>query len=191
MSQMSELSKTINFESAAFSVFSRLVEGQGPGLMALWGGTPDNPKKANKSYFLNMIQQVEISPETVKPFVPAFVWEILADIEPEHYQCVRLKEDSGLSPYALYPTPLSVVLPLALSKAAYRRGLKPASQIVILADDLQEFMRFNRASNEEFLTKLGQELDKQAEISFVGASQLPWDAREVLGQNRVLALGWD
>ncbi|KTB47428.1 hypothetical protein DEALK_02730 [Dehalogenimonas alkenigignens] len=190
MSQMTELAKTVNFENAAYSVFSRLVQGQGPGLMVLWGGTPDNPEKANKSYFLNMIQQVEDSPETVKSYVPAFVWEILADLEPGHYQCVRLKEDSGLSPYALYPMPLSIVLPLALAKAAYRRGLKPASHIVILADDLQEFMRFNRASNEEFLTKLGQELDKQAEISFIGASQMTWNAK-ILGDDRILALGWD
>ena len=191
MSQMTELAKTINFESAAFSVFSRLVQGQGPGLMVLWGGAPGHPKKVNKSYFLNMVQQVESGPETVKAFVPSFVWEILENLEPDHYQCVRLKEDSGLTPYALYPTPLSIVLPLALSKAAYRKGLRPAGQIVILGDDLQEYMRFNRSANEEFLAEFGQELDKQAELTFIGASQLTWNAKEVLGQNRVLPLGWD
>jgi len=191
MSQMTELSETINFGTVAFKVFSRLAQGQGPGLMVLWGGTPDNPKKTNKSYFLNMVQQVESSPKTVEAFVPAFVWEILEDLQPDHYQCVRLREDSGLSPYALYPTPLSVVLPLALSNAVYRRGLKPMRQIVVLADELQEYMRFNQRANEEFLAKFGQELDKQAELTFIGASQLTWNAKEVLGQNRVLPLGWD
>ena len=60
------LEKTMNFPSAANKVFQRLILGEGPGLLVLWGGLPGEPKKANKTYFLNTVEAFQKGPAPAK-----------------------------------------------------------------------------------------------------------------------------
>lgn len=59
LGKLNELIKTMNFESTALAVFNRLVLENGPGLFVLWGGNPGEVKKANKSYFMDMVEAFE------------------------------------------------------------------------------------------------------------------------------------
>ncbi len=192
MSELSELFKAMNFESTAHTVFERLINGNGPGLLVLWGGSPGEAIKANKTYFLNMVETFQKGAKPAKPHASDYLWDLLKQLEPDHYQCVRVKEDSNLSDYALYQTPLSVAISLALAGAVNRRGLTVARNIVILCDDIHEFMRRpHLQANEEFLRELASSLDKQTVVTFLGASRLTWNAKAIVGQERALALGWD
>ena len=55
-SKIQVLIKTMNFEYAAAAVFNRLIDGNEPGMLVLCGGYPGDVKKANKSYFLDMVE---------------------------------------------------------------------------------------------------------------------------------------
>jgi len=185
--------KTMNFESTAFTVFQRLVLGEGPGLLVLWGGSPDNPVKANKSYFLEMVETLAKGAMPVKPYVTDQLEQLLAQLESGHYQCVRVIEDSALVlPHSkIYKIPLAVAVPLAVAGAVNRRGLSTGRNMVILCDDIHKFMEYNKRENEQFLKELATFLDSQTNVTFLGASQLIWHAKTILSWERVLNLGWD
>ena len=102
-----------------------------------------------------------------------------------------MKEDSLLPENALYQTPLSALVPLALAGAINRKGMVREHNVVILCDDIHEFVRYNPQVNEQFLRDLAQALDKQTTLTFIGSSRLDWDAKTILGDERVLPLGWD
>jgi hypothetical protein len=195
--KLNQLKKTMNFGSTAYKVFQRLILGDSPGLLVVWGGLPDDKVKANKTYFLEMVETFAEGPKLAKHFssnlMLAGLHELLEQLKPGHYQCVRVKEDCHrhLPEDELYQTPLAVAVALALAGAAYRRGLAPSRKVVVLCDDIHKFMRYNRQANEQFLRDLAQSLDNQTAFTFVGASRLDWDAKAVLGYERALPLGWD
>lgn len=193
-SKISQLAKkTMNFESTAFTVFQRVILGEGHGLLVLWGGSPDNPVKANKGYFLEMVETFAKGALPAKLYVSEYLWELLGQLESGHYQYVRVIEDCSvfLPHNKIYETPLAVAVPMALAGAVYRRGLNSGRKIVILCDDIQEFMRYNQAANQKFLVELARSFDSQTTVTFLGASQLTWDAKANLGSARALPLGWD
>ena len=115
----------------------------------------------------------------------------MAPLQPDHYQCVSVIKDCASSGDNIYKTPMAVAVPLALAWAAYRRGLAAGRNLVILCDDIDRFMEHDRQSNEQFLRELAILLDGQTSITFLGASRLTWNAKTVLGSDRVLPLGWD
>jgi len=86
-------------------------------------------------------------------------------------------------------TSMSVAVPLAIAGAACRRGLITGRNIVILCDNIDEFMRHG-STNEQFLREFGASLDGQKMVTFLGASRKTWDAEHKL-PGRSLALGWD
>ena len=193
LSKIKQLVKIMNFDFAALTVFNRLVLGEGPGLLVLCGGNPGDKVKVNKSYFLDMVEAFEqgAAPSVVS-ILPEQLQEVLQQLEPGHYQCVRVKEDCHLSSCSnIYRMPLSIAVPLAIAGAAHRRGLAEDCNLVILCDDIQEFMHHNQGDNERFLRELATSLDNQASITFLGASQLIWNANKALDSSKVLPLGWD
>ncbi|MFC1875423.1 hypothetical protein ACFLY3_04690 [Chloroflexota bacterium] len=78
MSEMSDLANTINFENTAYKVFSRLVLDDGPGLLVVRGGWPGKLPKANKTYFLNIVENFQ------KGMKPGFLPELLAISKMRH-----------------------------------------------------------------------------------------------------------
>ena len=186
-----ELEKTMNFPSTANKVFQRLILGEGPGLLVLWGGLPSEPKKANKTYFLNTVKVFQKGPAAAKQFASSEFWALVAPLKAGHYQCVSVVEDCASSSSKIYETPMAVAVPMALAWAAHRRGLAAGRNLVILCDNIDQFMEHNMQSNEKFLRELAIVLDGQKVITFLGASRKTWDAEQVLGLGRALALGWD
>ena len=122
---------------------------------------------------------------------------LLQQLEPGKYRCVRVLEDTRLaSNENVYAVPLSIIVPLAIAGAVYRKGYEDGHNLVILCDDLQKFMEYHRAENEQYLRDLSLWLNRQSIVTFLGASQLTWDAKTALDSdpsngNHVLALGWD
>ncbi len=148
-SKIKALTKTMNFEYTAATVFNRLIHTDGPGLLVLWGGYPGDVKKANKSYFLDMVETFgkEIPEHTLNMFSEN-LHNVLQQLEPGRYQCVRVLEDTHLAANEnIYAVPLSIVVPLAIAGASYRKGLEDGRNLVILCDDLQKFMQHHRAEN--------------------------------------------
>jgi hypothetical protein len=189
--KLSALKETMNFESTAFTVYTRLIQGKGPGLFVVWGGEPNGPK-TNKTYFLNAVESFQTGAKAAKPFVPDFLWNLLEQLEPSFYQCIDVIKDCPVQHHGnIYQTPLSIALPMAVATAACRRGLEAGRKIVILCDNIEQFMEHNRQANEQFLRELARSLDNQTKITFLGASQLTWDAKGVLGSDYALPLGWD
>lgn len=97
---------------------------------------------------------------------------------------------------SIYEIPLSVAVPLAIAGAAHRRGLVDGRNLVILCDDIQEFMKYNMRANEQYLHDLSLWLDRQTIVTFLGASRLTWNAKAALDsdpskEGHALALGWD
>lgn len=182
----------MNFESAAYSVFQRLIIGEGSGLLVLWGGEPSEEQKAGKTSFLKMVDAFQNGAAPAKPYVSKYpyLWKLLAQLEPGHYQCVWVEGDFPLEKSKLYQTPLAVAVPLAIAGAVHRRGLSSGRNIVILCDDIDEFMRYGGNANEKFLHDFGDSLDEQKVVTFLGASRKSWDANHKL-PGRWLALGWD
>jgi len=123
-SKLNELVKTINFQYCAYMVFSRIIKDQGQGLLILWGGNPGDVKKVNKSYFLDMVEDFEkgVPPGAVN-ILPEELQELLQQLEPDQYQCIRVKEDcivpTGENVYAM---PLSIAVPLTIAGAIRRGG---------------------------------------------------------------------
>lgn len=182
------LKNTMHFESRATTVFERLIHGQGPGLLVLWGPT----KIANKTYFLNIVEAFQKSASPAKEFVSSELWRLLGEMKPRHYQCVNVIKDCPVPRNTtIYRIPLAVVVPLALAVAARERGLVKKRNIVILCNDIHEFIQHNKQENEQFLRELAGALDKQTGITFLGASRLDWNVKAALGWERVLQLGWD
>jgi hypothetical protein len=120
------------------------------------------------------------------------VWDLLQQMEPDDYHCLRLIEDSSLPAGSLYQRPLSAVVVAALAGAIFRRGWVTGRRVVMLCDNIQEFMQYNRTANEEFLRSLANTLDNQTAFTVIGASRMgAWDAEAVLGSDHVINLGWD
>ena len=190
---LGNLKETMHFESTATQVFERLIHGQGPGLLVLYGPSV----KANKTYFLKTVEAFQNGSSGAKKFVSAELWRLLVQLEVGSYQCVSVQEDFPVPPNSnIYRTPLSIVVPMALAEAAQKRGLHSGRNIVIMCDDLHEFMAHNKQMNEQFLVELARFLDNQSKITFLGASRLKhawpnWDVQAVLPWGHVLPLGWD
>lgn len=197
-SKINALINTLNFESTALTVFNRLILETGPGLLVLWGGNQGDTKKANKSYFLDMVEAFElgVSPAALD-ILPDSLQNLLQQLDPRHYQCVRVKGDCpSLAGNAVYSPPLSVTVPLTIAGAANRRGLASGRNLVILCDDMQEFMKYNTRANERYLQDLSMWLKRQSVVTFLGASRLTWNAKTALASDpsdgdHVLPLGWD
>ena len=192
LTELTELSQTPNFDSALYKVFSRLINGEGPGLLVLWGGVPGEIKKANKGYFLNLVEIFQRGVKASESQFSEYVWNLLQQLEPDDYHCIRVIENSPLPKSSLYQTPLSVTLPLAIAGAVHRNGWVTGRKMVILCDNFQEFIRFNKQANEQYLRDLAPALDLQTDMTFIGASRMVgWDAESVLGSDRLVNLGWD
>ena len=122
---------------------------------------------------------------------------LLQQLEPGKYRCVRVLEDTRLaSNENVYAVPLSIIVPLAIAGAVYRKGYEDGHSLVILCDDLQKFMEYHRAENEQYLRDLSLWLNRQSIVTFLGASQLTWDGKTALAYDlskgdHVLQLGWD
>jgi hypothetical protein len=192
------LSQTEGFGKAAQKVFSRLVLGKGPGLMILWGGMPGDMEKTNKSYFLDLVEALSAGPEIAKPYVPDYVWEILRQLEPNRYQCIRIKEDSGLDDFDLYASPLSTLMPIAIARAAGKHGIKPGRDIIVICDELEKYIPEHKQMNERFLLYMSITLNGmpiflgETSLTFLGAAKSTWDANSALGglaSEDVLTLG--
>jgi len=151
----------------------------------LWGGQPGDTKKANKSYFLDMVEafEEEIPGYGVNMFSEN-LRNLLQQLDPGQYRCVRVLEDTHLAPNeTLYDVPLSIVVPLAIAGAVNRKGFEDGHNLVILCDDLQKFMQHHRAENEQYLRDLSLWLNRQSVVTFLGASRLTWDAKTALDSN--------
>ena len=199
--RLRNLKKTINFETVATQVFNRLIHGQGPGLLVLYGPPPPENKKANKTYFLDVVEAFQQGcPLIAKDSVSAELWSLLSRLHTDMYQCVNIVntiKEFNLEPGATsYRIPLGVTTSVALAIAAHANGMEPGGKVVILCDDLHEFMGFNKEANEQFLIELSRVLDNRKEMTFLAAARLKgvypyWDALAVLGFEHVLNLGWD
>lgn len=197
-SKIKALTQTINFEYAAATVFNRLIYTDGPGLLILWGGHPGDVKKANKSYFLSMVEafEEEIPKNTLNMFSEN-LRNILLQLNMGRYQCVRVGEDTQLAANEnIYAVPLSIVVPLTIAGAIYRKGFREGRKLVILCNDLQNFTQYNLTENEQYLRNLSLWLNRQSLVTFIGASQITWNAKAALDLDpfavkHVISLGWD
>ncbi len=188
---------TINFEPAAIKVFLRLIRNDGPGLLVLQGGEP-GIKPANKSLFLGMVQEFTDGASSEKTFLSSYypdLWDLLEQLDSHHYyQCCDVKQilKRTMSEDEIYSTPLSVAVTYALAFEGKAHGFTPYRKMVILCDNIEKYMRFNKESNENYLRDLASKLDGQQEVTFLGATQLIWyEAESVLGSERLIPLGGD
>lgn len=188
---LSYLKNTMHFESVATRVFERIVGGQGHGLMILQG--PSNV--ANKSFFLNMVKAFSTGvPPDAKLYFSSHLQRLLAEVDMSHYQCVDIKEDCPIGLSNLYAFPLYLTLPLSLASASRKRGLKKGHKIVVLCDDLQEFLRHNEAEQLVFLGQVAGLIRDYKELTFLGAYTLNWNGKGLENtalSDYVLALGYD
>lgn len=196
--RLSNLEKTINFETVATQVFNRLIHGQGPGLLVLYG--PDI--KANKTYFMDVVEAFQQGcPPIAKDFVSSELWSLLSRLHTDMYQCINLVnviKEFDLEPGATssYRIPLGVTISVALAITAQASGLEKGGKVVILCDDLPKFLEYNTEANEQFLIELSRVLSNRKEMTFLAAARLKeaspyWDAPALLGSEHVLNLGWD
>ncbi|MBI2859860.1 MAG: hypothetical protein HYX90_12395 [Chloroflexi bacterium] len=191
------LVKAMNFESAAYAVFQRLILGEGPGLLVVWGGQPNEPVKANKSYFLDMVESFQNGMTVSQEAVPDSLRDLFGQLKPGQYQCVRVAKQYLLLNGKPYHAPLAVAVTTALATTAQRPGLEVGRHVVLLCDDLHAFMydKSNGLLDQIFLKRLAQYLDNQKSITFLGASQLGWAANKALDAElpgtHTLPLGWD
>lgn len=201
--QLNDLTKnTINFEMVAIQVFNRLILGDGPGLLVLYGPPHETPypgeKKGNKGYFLNVVEAFQQGcPSIVKDFVSTELWSLLSLLRPDMYQCVKIIniiKEFNLDPHThSYRVPLGVTTSVAMAIAAQENGLEKGQKVVFLCDDLHEFMGYNKEANEQFLKELSCILDNRKEITFLAAARLRKDPywAMLLGSEHILNLGWD
>jgi hypothetical protein len=188
MSELEELTETPNFENAATRVFERLILGKGPGLMVLRGGRENGPK-ANKTYFLNLVEKLAEGPEDFKPLVSESLWELFRKLRPGHYQCVRIDRDWPLPSDELYSSPISVVIPITMSEVVRKRGLVRGRNTVILCDDIHEFNKWHLQGNEKYLLEMAMELDMQTSLTFIGTTRVSWEAKYLSNLDKVIKLG--
>jgi len=169
---LSYLRNTVNFEPAFSQVFERVLHGNGNGLIILQGPS----KIANKSFFLNLVSafQKGVHP-SVRGYFPSHLSRLLDDIDASGYQCVNIKNDCPPQVTKTYGTvyrvPLYIALPFSLTFASQMRGLKKGSKMVILCDDLHEFISHNKESNMTFLKQLSGLLFDQKNLTFIAAYQ--------------------
>ena len=199
--RLSNLEKTINFETVATQVFNRLIHGHGPGLLVLYGPPPPEDVKANKTYFLDIVEAFQQGcPPIAKDFVSSELWSLLSRLHTDMYQCINIVniiKEFNLEPGATsYRIPLGVTASVALAIAAQANGLEKGGNVVILCDDLHKFMGYNKEANEQFLIALSCVLNDRKEMTFLAAARLKeaypcWDAPALLGSEYVLNLGWD
>ena len=148
--------QTINFEAAASKVFQRLIRGNGPGLLMLQGGYPTG-KKANKSLFLGMVQEFEEGAESEESFLSDKFPDLsglLEEIDSHEYQCFDVKQiwkrfTSNDNEDKIFQIPLSVVVTYALAFEGKAHGFTTYRPVVILCDDIEKFMRYNKESRRQ------------------------------------------
>ena len=189
---LSYLQKTMHFESVFRQVFERIVGGRGHGLMILQGPS----KIANKSFFLKMVKAFQKGvPPNAKVYFSSDLQRLLAEVDTSDYQCVDIKEDCPIKPHSnIYRVPLYLALPFSLASASQKRGLKKGHKIVILCDDLQEFIPHNQESNMTFLKQLAELTYNRMEITFLGAYTLDIYGKgleKTALSSHILPLGYD
>ncbi len=100
---------------------------------------------------------------------------LLDEINVNPYQCVDIKKDCPpqvTKTYGtLYRVPLYMALPFCLTSASQMRGLKKGSKMVILCDDLHDFILQNMESNMTFLKQLAGLLFDHKNLTFVATYQ--------------------
>jgi len=169
---ISYLKNTVNFEPALSQVFERVLHGNGNGLIILQGPS----KIANKSFFLNLVDAFQKGvPPSVKGYFRSNLSRLLDDIDASGYQCVSIKNDCPPQVAKTYGTvyrvPLYIALPFSLTSASQMRGLKKGSKVIILCDDLHEFIPHNKESNMTFLKQLAGLLFGQKNLTLIAAYQ--------------------
>lgn len=189
---LGHLQKTMNFELVASKVFGRVTHGEGQGLIIVQGPSGI----ANKTFFLNTVKAFQKGvPSCANTYFSDDLQRLLAEVDISHYQCVDIKEDYPSGIYDnLYRVPLYIALPLSLASASQKRGLKEGHKIVVLCDDLHEFIPHNQESNLTFLKQLAELLHNLKDITFLGAYTLNYYGKgleDTVLSNYVLALGYD
>ena len=169
---LSYLKNTVNFEPAFSQVFERILHGNGNGLIILQGPS----KIANKSFFLNLVDAFQKGvPPSVRGYFPSHLSRLLDDIDASSYQCVNINKDCPPQVTKTYGTvyrvPLYIALPFSLTSASQMRGLKKGRKMVILCDDLHEFIPHNKESNMTFLKQLAGLLLDQKNLTLIAAYQ--------------------
>lgn len=161
---LSCLQNTENFESVFRHVFERVMHGKGYGLLILKGPS----KEANKSYFLNMVKAFQDGvPLKAKQYFSDDLQRLLGEVDVSQYQCVDIKEDCPMD--NVLGVPLYLTLPFSLASASQKRGLKKAHKIIVLCDDLQEFLGNNEKEQMLFLGQIANFTNSYKEITFLGA----------------------
>jgi len=133
-----------------------------------------SPQVANKSFFLNLVGAFQKGvPSGVKGSFPSTLSRLLDEINVSHYQCVDIKKDCPPQVTktfgTVYRVPLYIALPFSLTSVSQMRGLKKGNKIVILCDDLHEFIPHNKESNMTFLKQLAGLLLDQKNLTFIAA----------------------
>lgn len=188
---LSYLQKTMHFESVFRQVFERIVGGQGHGLIIIQGPS----EIANKSFFLKMVKAFQKGvPPNAKEYFSSDLQRLLAQVDTSHYQCVDIKEDCPIGASDLCAIPLYLTLPLSLASASQKRGLKKGRRVVVLCDDLHEFLRHNQTEQMVFLGQIAGLARDYKELMLLGAYALDWNGKGLENtalSEYVLALGYD
>jgi hypothetical protein len=200
--QWKELAETTNFEMTAETVFRRLIRGQGPGVIVLWGPGRWGPQRAHKTRFLDAVRYLaRKGPLSAKEFVSLKypkLWQLMLELEAGQYDCVTI--GNHLSFPDDYSRPLSVCLVGGLGLET-REGFHKVRSLAVICDDLQRYMKWPEdalARNLLYLRELADYLDKQTSVTFIGAwskDEWPLADQEALDKsglldNHVLPLGW-
>jgi hypothetical protein len=153
------------------------------------------PQKGNKSFFLNMVKafQKGVPSQAMEYFSDDFQ-RLLAKVDISHFDCVDVKEDYPIVPANLYEVPLCLTLPLSLASASQKKGLKKGHKMVVLCDDLQEFLRHDDFHQMAFLKQIAGLTSVYKEFVFLGAYTLDGFGKgleNTVLSDYTLALGYD
>lgn len=196
---LNSLQETMWFELVASNVIDRIVNATGHGLMIIQGPS----KVSNKSRFLKLISSFQSGvPLNAAEYVSQDLRRKLDELNATRYQCINVKTDCEIEPdLELYRTPLSIVIPLSMAAASMKRGLKKGHKVVVLCDDLNEFLYRDAEPNIPFLRTLADSLDNHKDITFIGAYTVivngdfgnhgGSDLKETILAKYVLPLGYD
>jgi hypothetical protein len=183
------LHDTVNFKWAAHAVFNRLAHAQGNSMIVLQGPT----EIGNKSYFLKMVKAFQRGvPEMAKLFFPEDMQRLVSELDSIRYQCVDIEEEFPKASRE----PLHTLLPFAMASALRKRGLRKGQQVLILCDNLNDFMQHNE-SDVSFLKEWADRNPK--DITFLGAytlqhsisGKLENGLENAIGYSSTHALGYD
>jgi len=189
MNWLTTLKKTPNFYAVANKTFRRILKGEQPALIIIRGGLPGKSPKCNKTLFLKLVESLPDNVDSYTYALPDFLTDIINQSEGEFYRCVNLRDDSNFAESVLYSIPLSVVATMAIANATTREGWELGRHMVLICDNLEKYMDIHSEENEYFLRNLAGALEGQTAITFIGATQMVWEAEKVLGAEYLVSLG--